>query len=54
MKFLDCKDGTIINLEQIVEIDTDERKVSFTNGVKVYYNPDLFERIMCEVKKYMI
>ena len=34
MKFFDCNDGTIINLEQLVFIDVDERMLEFSNGYK--------------------
>lgn len=53
MKFFDCEDGTIINLEHIVEIDTDERLVVFTNGVNIHYNPDTFDQIMNKIKEFM-
>lgn len=54
MNFLDCDDNTIINLEHIVFIDTIERSVEFTNGSKIYYNPELFENIMIKIRKHMI
>ena len=54
MEFFNCKDGTFINLEHIVFIDTDERMVEFINGSKIYYNPELFEEIMYHIKLYTI
>lgn len=54
MEFFDCKDGTIINLEHIVSIDTDERMLEFVNGDKIYYNPELFEEIIHHIKLYYL
>lgn len=54
MKFFDCEDDTIINLEQIVFIDVDERMLEFSNGCKITYNPELFESIMCKIRQFMI
>lgn len=54
MKFFDCEDDTIINLEQIVFIYVDERMLEFSNGVKIFYNPELFESIMCKIRQFII
>lgn len=54
MKFFDCEDGTIINLEQILFIDVDERMLGFSNGCKIFYNTELFESIMCKIRQFTI
>lgn len=54
VKFFDCKDGTIINLEHIVFVDTDERLIEFSNGVKIHYNPELFESIILKIRECIV
>lgn len=54
MKFIYFESGLIINLEHIAEIDVDLRSITMTYGGTHYMNPDLFEEIMSEIKKYLI
>lgn len=54
MKFFDCEDGAIINLEQIVFIDVDERMLEFSNGCKIFFNPELFESLMCKIRQFIL